>query len=488
MPNNTPLKIAQRDEVEELGESEWLTKVFTALGYDKFGTYSSQSGKQTDNATKVLHNILVTYRIMSELNAHVGANLSPIVSSYPFMGSADNMKALIDVITGCKFIVQNLDSTLSDLGEINWIDVVHCGVRDGFRIESTTSSVRTRDLPHFPNSGALLDWFVWKDSARASLKTMGLNKVVEDMAYAITHPRQNAAVDGLIIQAIMKDSSNTNLAVTTDNDIDGDGHARWNKLLQLNENSSLIRIILKDLTGEMDKLYLNSLDRFDDFSGTFMETKGRLEYMVAKGEDSNIDNISDHQVKDWKIKYLDKIHVDELSAIKLQCKKDKTLDLWQTFLEIKAWIIDNVHVERPKKKKKQPEREYPGKDSNDKSNIKEEGGSKNYHKSVVDSIYKCINSNDLDENQKKMMKTIMRTAKSQVTGGKPSKKQKRRKPLPPGVLMPGALMRHMKSEAKKKAGGQAKKKQKVSIKTSDDQYEGSDYDEIPMEYTDYTSE
>lgn len=304
---------------------------------------------------------------------------------------------------------------------------------DSNYLESSSSSIRTRDLPSLEQvDDTWLSWFMWKTSTFARLNTLGLGEIVRNAAYAVMHPRQNAAVDGLLVKTIMEDPSRKNLAVISDHSIDGKGDERWQKLIQMYEHKSLITIILKDLSRAMDELELKDVAEFESFSGRYMELKHRLEYMIAKGEDhSNRVEVSDFKVSDWKEKYLDKIRCKELIAIKLHCLNNSALDLSDTFFKIKSHIIDfqvgnnkdRDFLKRRCTKQKRPAREAEEEDPDPKRRKTSDDGS-NFQKRL-NAFYAGIKNSNADEATKGKLKELM----SEASKREKAKKTKRRKPL-----------------------------------------------------------
>jgi hypothetical protein len=427
-----------------------LVNMFTIQGYKLFG--KDETTSPYDARTKALYNVLFHLKIVKYDFLYSGLALSNMLNQKWFE-NRDYLEAATSILTAANFSVMNekardqvepRDATLEEV-RYGWMNPRYGGT------ESTTCSVKCNDLPELPSSDSRLHWFTWKDAAETQLEIGGLIKCVRDRAYAESHPRQNAALNGLLSKAILKQTRHTNLAILADDTIkSGDGHARWAKLVQLNEHSSLIRIILRELSDNLQKLKLKNVNEYDTFGGTFMQLKNRIVYMVDKGNISGVPDLSEFDMNNWKEKFCDKILVSELNAVTMKCKDSASMDLWETFLTIKAHIIDKDLIIRPTNK---------GRDkSTGKSRSAERGGSGNdegdsnraptgnngppdaYHKSVIDAVFNTIGRNtEMSDDMKNQFKKTFKEAREHVktgkstgksSGGKSAKKSRRRKKKP----------------------------------------------------------
>jgi hypothetical protein len=443
-PTTKTLGAASLKSIKDVKADAGLVNVFTILGYE----HMAGDPDAHDSRTKCLFNVLYHLKVGEYKKLYIGMALSHMLN-HTWFDTRHYLEAATSVLTAANFFIMNersrdrVDPRNATLEEVRngWMNPRYGGT------ESTTCSVKCNDLPELPSSDSRLLWFTWKDAAVTQLEIGGLAKCAKDRSYAESHPRQNAALNGLIKRAILKQTKHTNLAILADDTItDGDGHARWAKLVQLNEHSSLIRIILRDLISNFQKLKLKDVHDYDSFGGSFMQLKNRIVYMVEKGTSSAVPDLSEFIINNWKERFCDKIVVPELNAVTMKCR-DGPMDLWETYLTIKAHIIDKDLVTRPSKdrvpkntgKSKQSERGGSGNDDAESTRAAagNHGPPDVHHKRVIDQVFSSLGTNtEMSDDTKREIKKAFKDAREHVkvgkssgksSGGKPPKKNRRRK-------------------------------------------------------------
>jgi len=322
-------------QCEALLKEEELAHIFNQLGYDKFGEYNPDKPKnESEQKHNSLHDMLVTMGISSHKELYRGIGVLKFISQEKWSDTVPSLAASIDIVTAAYFMLHNENED-----KVKILDATPFDIKQGlkfFQGGESSSSFRIMDLPDFKITGNHLDWFLLKDSAEAVLRKCGLHAVIADKAYAVFHPTQNAAVDGLLVEAILRDTRYTNHIALSDNNLQGDGHERWNRLLELNEP---MNETLNNLEAEMRGLVLEHIDDFDEFSAMFMQCKSRLDYMNSKGKPTNLKNTSEFESVYWKLKYLKKIGSSELLPMAAMLRDNKDAGLMKTYGVLRNFVL-----------------------------------------------------------------------------------------------------------------------------------------------------
>jgi hypothetical protein len=451
MANSTTINLlgnAPRAFSDKVKDDAELVHIFTILGYDKIG---GDPGDH-DLRTRALCNLLYHLKLDTYKRLYSGMVLTHMLNRKWFK-SRSNMEAASSILTAANFAIMNeksADTVVPSSATFNEVSYGWINPRYG-GIESTNCSVKCNDLPELPSSDSRFHWFTWKDAAKTQLEIGGLINCAKDCSYAKSHPRQNAALNGLIKRAILKQTRHTNLAILADDTINsGDGYARWAKLVQLNEHSSLIRIILRELVGNLQKLRLKDVNDYDSFGGSFMQMKNQIIYMVEKGVNSAVPDLSEFDMNNWKERFCYKIIVPKLNTVTMKCKDSVSMTLWETYLTIKAHIIDKDLMALPSKDRvtkntgKNKNAEHGGSGNDEGESTKGAAGKPGqpdvHHKRVIDQVFSSLStSTDMSDKMKKGIKKAFKDAREHLkagkasgipSGGKSTRKNRRRKKSP----------------------------------------------------------
>jgi len=422
------------EDVVKLALCTEMTYVFKAMGYLQFGVIASARDKRENDKSSAtvnaLHYQLIQFQVFTYQDACAGLSCKEFLGNY----KNDNAKvrACTDFYNACKFMVKNYEYSFVPKEALKHVErgtIIRIG-GEGIN-ESSHTSIRTHPLPLMKDvDQTWMSWFLWKDSTLSSLRTQGLVHCVEDSVYAYTHAKSNSAVDGLITTAMMGDTSFKYLDIITDTTCDGDGYARWQRLIKANECDVLIHIILKDLEKKMRNLLLKDLAKFDEFSGKFHELKNRLLYMFKKSKGSTLraklDNATNYELLNWKDRYISKIKCRGLEVPLNQCDNNANMTSYQAYMDIKCYILlhgkDESGDETPRRSDKKRKHSEP--DDNKVVDPKKNNASNGKDKEkLLTSMYSNIKNSDYDEATKKKFRDLV----SQSKNAKSVKKNNRRR-------------------------------------------------------------
>lgn len=343
MPKAGKLELTLSDEYcKEVAQNEALTHLFVTLGYANFSKIGDiddddDAGYSTKDIT--LHRILQFCGIHSVAKLYYALMLAEPGDSLGvnrWAKDLEHRQVIMDILQVARYFMSIYPKRVK--ATVSREDIIYSH-HSPYVVESTSGTLKTDSLPKLSNCTGL-SWFTWKDTARAKLEVMGMAKVIDCPRYASQHPRQNAAVDGLLKLAIMSEKSASNLTALADSSLNGDGFSRWKRLEELNENKSMIRTILKQLRKGWDKLRLEKPTDYESFSGTFFILKDRISYMLLKGTEAGLDDLSEFEVGNPKAEFCRRVSkLQELEAETVPLKKDGST-LSETHMELKAVLID----------------------------------------------------------------------------------------------------------------------------------------------------
>lgn len=331
--------------VKKIAQDDLLVKLFVTLGYPRMGIEE----EAPNISYKFLYQALYECDISRAINLFRTFLLQDGGMSSKLRCVAWASKNLIargvyaDVIIVGKYFSKNNPTIKTKLEAAK---IQKCAF-DNECVETTSGTLRAPDLPRMSGTEDFLQWFGWRDIAMARLKVLGLDKVITDVGYALSHPRQNACVDGLLQGAIFECSDQPHYALAMERGaIDGNGHERWKLLVQANEHPEMVKIILKDLKNWYDSLELKSIKEFGLFSSNFFIIIDRITYIIEKGKDHKMyDSLKEYKPNDTKEDYCNKVSKCKgLDAIALKYKEDTTHGLKDVYMKIKKHLVQNGHL------------------------------------------------------------------------------------------------------------------------------------------------
>jgi len=315
---------------------------------------------------------------------------------------------------------------------------------------SKSSSIRTHDLPELQDTTSVFGWFKWKDAAEASLKVDGLHKIITDRTYSMSNSRLNAVVDGLLIKALSQANTHYLPVVLNITELEGDGYARWEKLVEINEHPSIIANILTELRGQLKDISLDSVQEYDAFADAFFYTKGKMEYFIKRGEEANakaeaedsikVVGVDNFKIHDWKTEFLDRIKPENLNSIVRSAKEKTSSNVWETYLNIRGYILEltvkgQIQPTGKKRQHRDPKKETTVQDdANGKTKKQkvqhEKSESKNsgdpFHQRAYSLMGNNIDNLKAPDNMKKLFKAVMNDSLKDAKSKAADKKKKQK--------------------------------------------------------------